>query len=108
MAAGGMEVTLSGSYQVNTTNDYRYRFGNEAIGAVTASRAFGRFTPSLQVKLYERGRSRFVEDDVPSTGGTFVYLNTGLRCRSAEGVGSNGRAISSTWIPSARERRTAW
>jgi hypothetical protein len=90
VAPGATEVTLSGSYQVYTTNDYSYRFGNEAIGAVTASRAFGRLTPSLQVKLYGRGRSRFVEQDVPSTGGTYVYFNAGLRLRSAEGASFYG------------------
>jgi hypothetical protein len=90
VAAAKMEVALSGSYQMNRTNDYNYRFGNEAIAAVTASRAFGRFTPSLQVKLNGRGRSEFVEDDVPSTGGTVVYLNTGVRMRSADGLGLYG------------------
>ena len=54
------------------------------------SRATGRLTPSLQVKLYSRARSRFVEDDVPSTGSTALYLNAGLRFQSPEGLGLYG------------------
>jgi hypothetical protein len=81
------EVSLSGSYQINTTNDYRYQFANQAIAAATMGRPVGRFTPSLQLKLLRQGRSRLDGADVPSTGATIVYLNTGLRFRSAEGVG---------------------
>jgi hypothetical protein len=88
--AGRMQWTVSGSYQIHTTNGDNYKFGNEAIAAVTAGRAFGRFSPSLQVKLWNRPRSVFVDEDVPSTGGTIVYLNGGLRHTSAEGFGFYG------------------
>ena len=67
MTAGKAQVSLSGSYQVNTTNDFNYRFGNEALGAVTVSRAYGRFSPSFQVKLWNRPRSVFVDDSRRST-----------------------------------------
>jgi hypothetical protein len=87
---GQTQVSLSGSYQINTTNDYDYRFGNEAIGALSGSRTFGRLTPSLQVKLYRRARASFVEDGVPSTGATVLYANAGLRLGTAEGVGFYG------------------
>jgi len=90
VAPGKTQLTLSGSYQAYSENDYRYDFGNEAIGALTVSRAFDRLTPSLQVKLYSRARSRFVEDDVPSTGSTALYLNAGLRFQSPEGFGLYG------------------
>jgi hypothetical protein len=88
--AGPMQWTLSGSYQWNTTNGDNYKFGNEGIAAVTAGRAFGRFSPSLQLKLWNRPRSVFVDEDVPSTGGTIVYLNGGLRHTSADGLGFYG------------------
>ncbi len=89
--AGGVQVAVSGSYQINTTSAFDYSFGNETIAAVTASRASGRVTPSLQVKLWNRPRSRFADDEVvPSTGGTIVYLNAGLRVQSPEGLGFYG------------------
>jgi hypothetical protein len=88
--AGPLQVTLSGSYQIETTNDFDYRFGNEIIAAATASHAFGKVIPSLQVKLWNRPRNIFVEDDVPSTGGTILYVNAGLRYQSAEGLGLYG------------------
>jgi len=90
---GKAQVSLSGSYQINTTNDYRYRFGNEVIGALTTSRAFGRVTPSLQLKLNVRGRARFVDDGVPSTGATVLYTNVGLRTTTPEGLGFYGFAL---------------
>ena len=86
-AAGGTQLAVSTSYQINSTDDYRYRFGNDAIGAITASRLFGRVTPSLQIKLNVRAYSRFVDQEAPSTGGTVVYLNAGLRLRSSDGLG---------------------
>jgi hypothetical protein len=42
------------------------------------------------VKLWNRPRNIFVEDDVPSTGGTILYVNAGLRYQSAEGLGLYG------------------
>jgi hypothetical protein len=87
---GRSELTLSASYQANTTNDERYRFGNEVIGAATVSRAYGRWIPSLQLKLYDRARSDFVDQSVPSTGATYLYLNTGLRVRASDGLGAYG------------------
>lgn len=84
------QVSLAASYQVNTTNDYGYRFGNEMITALTASRAFGRVSPSLQVKLNVRGRSTFVDEGVPSTGATILYLNAGLRASTADAFGFYG------------------
>ena len=86
----GSQVSLSGSYQINTTNDYNYRFGSEGILAATASRAFGRLIPSLQLKLNLRGRATFVDEGVPSTGATIVYLNTGLRASTADNLGFYG------------------
>ena len=90
---GRTEMTLSGTYQVNTTNSYDYRFANTAIAAVTVGRPVGRLTPSLQVKLFNQGRSELGNTPVPSTGATVVYLNAGLRYRSAEGVGIYGHAL---------------
>jgi hypothetical protein len=91
---GRTEITLSGTYQVNTTNSYDYHFANQAIAAVTVGRPMGTLTPSLQVKLFNQGRSELDNTPVPSTGATVVYLNAGLRYRSAEGVGLYGYALA--------------
>jgi hypothetical protein len=91
---GRTEISLSGTYQVNTTNSYDYQFANQAIAAVTVSRPVGTITPSLQVKLFNQGRSELGSDPVPSTGATVVYLNAGLRYRSTEGVGLYGFVLA--------------
>ena len=54
----------------------------------------GTITPSLQVKLFNQGRSELGNTPVPSTGATVVYLNAGLRYRSAEGVGLYGFVLA--------------
>ena len=86
VAPGSTQVGLFGSYQINTTNGYDYRFGNLAIVAATVSRPARSFIPSLQVKLVYQGQSTFVGELVPSTGTTTLYLNGGLRYRTSEGV----------------------
>ncbi len=76
----GLDWTASASYQINTTNDLEYRFGDDAIGSVTARRGIvGRLGGSLQVKAWHKGRSAFLDRPVPSTGATLVYLTPGLR-----------------------------
>jgi len=75
-----LDVSLSASYQANTTNDKSYRFGNEAIAALGLSRPLGKsFSLSAQTKWMREGRDRFRGLDVPSTGSTFVYVTTGIR-----------------------------
>ena len=75
-----LDVTLSGSYQANTTNDHKYRFGNEAIASLALSRPLGKlFAVSAQAKWMHEGRDRFVGVTVPSTGSQYVYLTAGLR-----------------------------
>jgi hypothetical protein len=86
VAPGRTEVSLFGSYQLNATNDYDYRFGNLAIAAATVSRQARSLVPSLQLKLVRQGQSTFVGESVPSTGTTTVYVNGGLRYRTPEAV----------------------
>jgi hypothetical protein len=75
-----LDVTLSGSYQANTTNEHQYRFGNEAIVSLGVSRSLGSaFGVSAQVKWMHEGRDRFHGADVPSTGSSFGYVTAGLR-----------------------------
>jgi hypothetical protein len=76
----GLNASLAGSYQLTTTNDLDYRFGNQAILTAGVGRPLGgRFAASLQAKLYHQARNEYLGQGVPSTGGTFVYVNPGLR-----------------------------
>lgn len=86
LAPGGTELGLSGSYQINTTNSYDYKFGNQGIAAATLSRPFGRLIPSFQLKLVGQAHSFFVGSAAQSTGATTVYGNAGLRYQTAEGI----------------------
>lgn len=75
-----LDVSLSASYQANTTNGRGYRFGNEAIASLGLSRPVGRsFAVSTQAKWMREGRDRFSGLGVPSTGSTFGYVTAGLR-----------------------------
>lgn len=99
LGPGRTEVAVSGTLQLNTFNDYRYRFGTQVIAALTVGRPLGRFIPSVQVKLVTQDRARLEDEDVPSTGGTSVYLNTGVRFRSADGFGVYGHLL----VPAYRQ-----
>jgi hypothetical protein len=70
------------SYQITTSNDLGYRFGNLIVAAVSAGRpVVGGLFASLQVKLVYQGRSDFRGLPVPSTGGRFLFAAPGLRLR---------------------------
>jgi hypothetical protein len=74
-----LQWTAAGSYQRTTANTFDYRFGDQAIATLAASRALSsRLSVSLQAKLYHQGYSRFLGEDVPSTGGRFLYVTPGL------------------------------
>jgi hypothetical protein len=80
IAALGLSASAAGSYQLTTTSDLDYRFGDQAIATVGVARPLtSRLTASLQLKFFHQDRSRYLGQGVPSTGGTFVYLNPGLR-----------------------------
>jgi hypothetical protein len=75
-----LDVSVSGSYQANTSNSRGYRFGNEGIASFGLSRPIGSsLSVSLQAKWMHEGRDRLSGLDVPSTGSTFGYLTAGLR-----------------------------
>jgi len=75
-----VDWSFSGSYQANTTNGLEYRWGNDAIASVGASRALGAgLSGSLQVKAFHKQRSVFRDEVVPATGGRIVYVTPGLR-----------------------------
>ena len=76
---GPLQWTLAASYQRNAANGFSYRYGDEAIATVGAGRKLaGGLSGSIQLKLFDKGRSRFRGQGVSSTGATFVYLTPGL------------------------------
>ena len=80
--------TASASHELTTANARGYRFGNDAIATLGASRPLGGVvTASVQAKLFHKGRSRYLERDVASTGATLAYLTPGLRVRAPMRVG---------------------
>jgi len=80
--------TASASYEATTTNERAYRFGDEAIATLGASRPLGgAVSASLQGKLFHKGRSTYRGTGVASTGTTVVYVTPGLRVRAPAGVG---------------------
>jgi hypothetical protein len=83
----GLSWAASASRQQTTTNAQDYRYGNESILSLSASRPLkGPVTASLQVKGFHKSRSVFLGQRVPSTGGAMVYLTPGLRLAASGGV----------------------
>jgi len=81
----GLDWSASGSYQLTTANGLGYRFGNEAIGALGLGRGIGRFAASCQIKAHRLGRSAYLGQRVPSTGGSMLILTPGVRMRTSTG-----------------------
>jgi hypothetical protein len=76
----GLDGTVSASYQLTGASERDYRFGGTLVAAVSARRSIGGpVSASLQVKGVYQGRSTFLGEGVPSTGGTMVYVNPGLQ-----------------------------
>ena len=87
LVPGRLSGSALASYQANSTNSGGYRFGNERIGSLGLSAPLRfRLNASLQVKHFEKGRSRFHGKDVPSTGTRFVYVTPGLRWAATPSV----------------------
>jgi hypothetical protein len=83
--------TASASYEMTTTNDGQYRFGNESIATLGASRPLGRVvSASLQAKVFHKDRSLYRGTGVASTGTSVVYVTPGVRVRGPAGVGLYG------------------
>lgn len=87
----GLDWTVSASHQFVTRNDLGYRFGDETIAAVTASRALSSaVVASLQLKNGHRGRDDFLNQPVPSSGSTYVAVVPGARVRVTRGLSVYG------------------
>jgi hypothetical protein len=91
---GTWDAATAATYTLYTTNDLHYRAGADAIASLTVSRAlFGRLGGSLQFKAVHKGRSRFVDEDVPNTGGRTLYLTPGLSVKGPRLIALYGYAV---------------
>lgn len=80
--AEGLELFTAASCRYNSENDLDYRIGHETIlngGVSGRTGASGKLIWSLQLNGRHAGRDRFKDEDVPSTGSTYVHLTPGLR-----------------------------
>lgn len=90
---GTLSWAASASQQFTTANDLDYAFGDETIVGLGLTRTlravYGRsmVSASVQVKAHVRGRSSYLGDPVPSTGGRMVILSPGLRLTTPGGMG---------------------
>ncbi|MBI4715525.1 MAG: transporter [Nitrospirae bacterium] len=78
-----LDAFVSGSYQLSGENDLDYRFGNVLILNGGANYLFSSqerpVTASLQLNLRQSPHDEFKGEEVPSTGGTWVYLTPGVK-----------------------------
>jgi hypothetical protein len=81
-AVAGFGSWASLSYQRTSANARGYRFGDERIASVGASRSVGDVSLSLQLKSFHKDRSRFQDLEVPGTGMRFLYLTPGVRLKA--------------------------
>jgi len=83
----GLSWSSAASRQQTTSNAREYRYGNETILSVAASRAVrGPVSASLQVKGFHKAHSTLLDQEVPSTGGVMVYLTPGVRVTARDGL----------------------
>src|SRR3569623_1648761 len=74
-----LSLFASGSYQLNGENDLNYRFGDTLLAnAGVTYRLTSKLLSSLQHNLHTSDREEILGQRVPSTGGTWLYLTTGI------------------------------
>jgi hypothetical protein len=74
--------TAAVSRQQTTANEYEYQFGSETIAALGVRRALrGPVDLAVQAKLFDKGRSTFLGEDVASTGARYLYVTPGVHVR---------------------------
>lgn len=79
-----LDAFLSTSYQVTTENPLDYKIGDTwlANGGVSY-RLAEKWTTSLQANLRYAPRDEFKGEEVPSTGGAWIYLTPGIKTQAS-------------------------
>src|SRR3989338_6772396 len=82
-----LEAFFSASYQVTTENDLDYQFGNTLLINGGAGYLFSfqdkPVTTTLQLNMRQSPRDEFKGDEVPSTGGRWIYITPGIRLQAS-------------------------
>lgn len=84
-----LDTFLSGSYQVTSENDLDYQFGNTFLLNGGVSYLFAELnggktlTTSLQVNARIVPHDEFKGQEVPSTGGRWVYVTPGVKVQAS-------------------------
>jgi hypothetical protein len=79
-----LDTFLSGSYQATTENSLDYKMGNTLILNGGASyRIAEKVLTSLQVNMRQSPRDEFKKEEVPSTGGRWVYVTPGITVQAS-------------------------
>jgi hypothetical protein len=81
-----LDAFLSGSYQIATRNSLDYRFGNTLLlngGMRYLIDGAKPTTLSLQVNIRQAPYDTFKSEEVPSTGGRWVYLTPGVTLQAS-------------------------
>jgi hypothetical protein len=83
-----LNLFLSGSFQIATENSLDYKMGNTLILNTGASVLFTNLiqekplTASLQINSRQAPHDEFQGQEVPSTGGRWVYITPGIRVQA--------------------------
>ncbi|MEQ1814399.1 MAG: hypothetical protein ABL860_08130 [Candidatus Nitrotoga sp.] len=76
------DVFIASTYQLTTANSLEYKMGNTLLLNAGTNHHFTvherGFTSSLQINLRQAPRDEFNNQNVPNTGGTWVYLTPGI------------------------------
>ncbi len=82
-----LETFLSGSYQIATENDLDHKFGNTLLlnGGISYLSGFKDklLVTSLQINMRQSPHDEFKGENVPSTGGRWVYVTPGVKLQAA-------------------------
>lgn len=75
---------FSTSYQITTENPLDYKMGDTwLVNGGASYRLTEKWTTSLQANLRHAPRDEFKGNEVPSTGGTFIYLTPGIKTQAS-------------------------
>jgi len=84
-----LDAFFSGSYQIATENELDYKFGNTSLlnGGLNYPINGEKSTIiSLQINMRQAPHDEFKGEEVPSTGGTWIYLTPGVKVQSSPGT----------------------
>jgi hypothetical protein len=79
-----LDLFGSASYQATTENDLDYKMGNTLILNAGANYRVGeKWITSLQLNARQAPRDEFLGEEVPSTGGKWIYVTPGIRVEAS-------------------------